>query len=102
MDKKFSYKEVYGNKASSYANNSLDFDKIIDIDAKNISYYDIARNFIGVNKITTNSSLAKNKFEKTKVFQEAGQSLLDDGNTSIINVIDIAGKKMVILMPILP
>jgi len=29
-----------------------------------------------------------------KVFQEAGQALLDAGNTSIINVIDIAGKKI--------
>ena len=61
---------------------------------QNISYFDIARNFIGVNKITTNSSLTKNKLEKTKVFQEAGQALLDDGNTSIINVVDVGGKKI--------
>ena len=94
LDKKFSYKEVYGNDASLYANKSLDFDKIVDIDTENIDYFDIARNFIGVNKITTNSSLTKNKLEKTKVFQEAGQALLDAGNTSIINVIDIAGKKI--------
>lgn len=94
LDKKFSYKEIYGNDASLYANKSLDFDKIVDIDTENIDYFDIARNFIGVNKITTNSSLTKNKLEKTKVFQEAGQALLDAGNTSIINVIDIAGKKI--------
>ena len=93
LNKKFSYKEVYGDNASSYANNSLDYDKIIDIDAKNISYFDMARNFIGVNKITTNASLTNNKLEKTNVFQEAGQSLLDDGNTNIINVHNIAGKK---------
>jgi choline dehydrogenase-like flavoprotein len=85
LDKKFSYKEVYGDNASLYANNSLDFDKIVDIDAKNIDYFDIARNFIGVNKITTNSSLTKNKLEKTKVFQEAGHALLKEGNTSITN-----------------
>ncbi|HSF49802.1 MAG TPA: hypothetical protein VLA74_03500, partial [Nitrososphaeraceae archaeon] len=93
LDKKFSYKEVYGDAASQYANNTLDFDKIVDIDAKNIDYFDIARNFIGVNKITTNASLTKNKLEKTKVFQEAGQALIDEGNTSIINVVDDAGKK---------
>ena len=85
LDRKFSYKEVYGNNASLYANNSLDFDKIVDIDAKTIDYFDIARNFIGVNKITTNSSLTKNKLEKTKVFQEAGQTLIQDGVTNIVN-----------------
>ena len=94
LDKKFSLKEVYGNNAEFYANNSLDFDKIVDVDTKNVSYFDIARNFIGVNKITTNSSLTKNKLEKTKIFQEAGQALLDDGNTSIMNVVDVGGKKI--------
>jgi choline dehydrogenase-like flavoprotein len=94
LDKKFSYKEVYGDKASLYANSSLDFDKVVDVDTKNIDYFDIARNFIGVNKITTNASLTKNKLEKTKVFQEAGQALLDAGNSSIINALDIGGKKI--------
>lgn len=85
LDKKFSYRKVYGDRGSLYANNSLDFDKSVDIDTEIIDYFDIARNFIGVNKITTNSSLTKNKLEKTKVFQEAGQDLLVNGDTSIIN-----------------
>ena len=93
LDKKFSYKEVYGEAASQYANNTLDFDKIVDIDAKTIDYFDIARKFIGVNKITPNASLTRNKLQKTKVFQEAGQALIDEGNTSIINVVDDAGKQ---------
>jgi choline dehydrogenase-like flavoprotein len=93
LDKKFSYKEVYGEAASQYANNTLDFDKIVDIDAKTIDYFDIARKFIDVNKIITNASLTRNKLQKTKVFQEAGQALIDEGNTSIINVVDDAGKK---------
>jgi cholesterol oxidase len=63
----------------------LDFDRSVDIDTDTIDYFDIARNFIGVNKITTNSSLTKNKLEKTKVFQEAGQALVQGGGTTIVN-----------------
>lgn len=49
-------------------------------------YFDIARAFIGVNKITTNAGLSENRLEKSKVFQEAGQELIDEGDQSIVNV----------------
>jgi choline dehydrogenase-like flavoprotein len=48
-------------------------------------YFDKAKAFIGVNKITTNAGLSGNKLEKTKVFQEAGQALIDEGYQNIVN-----------------
>ncbi|MCE8422906.1 MAG: hypothetical protein J5U17_01490 [Candidatus Methanoperedens sp.] len=56
-------------------------------------YFDIAKAFIGVNKITTNAGLSGNKLEKTKVFQEAGQALIDEGNQNIVNTKIEDGKK---------
>jgi cholesterol oxidase len=55
-------------------------------------YFDTAKTFIGVNKITTNAGLSGNKLEKTKVFQEAGQALIDEGNQNIVNTKIEGGK----------
>lgn len=55
-------------------------------------YFDIAKTFIGVNKITTNAGLSGNKLEKTKVFQEAGQALIDEGFQQIVNTKIEGGK----------
>ncbi len=55
-------------------------------------YFDIAKAFIGVNKITTNAGLSGNKLEKTKVFQEAGQALIDEGYQNIVNTKIEGGK----------
>lgn len=55
-------------------------------------YFDIAKAFIGVNKITTNAGLSGNKLEKTKAFQEAGQALIDEGYQNIVNTKIEGGK----------
>jgi choline dehydrogenase-like flavoprotein len=56
-------------------------------DGKKIEeYFEQARTFIGVNKITTTAGLSTNKLEKTKTFQEAGQALLNEGDDTIVNI----------------
>ena len=55
-------------------------------------YFEIAKAFIGVNKITTTSGLSNNKLEKTRVFQEAGQALIDEGEKSIVNIKNESGR----------
>jgi len=56
-------------------------------------YFGKAKAFIGVNRITTTAGLSPNKLEKTKMFQEAGEALLDEGDNTIVNVKkDTAGK----------
>jgi hypothetical protein len=49
-------------------------------------YFDQARKFIGVNKITTTAALSTNKLEKTKTFQEAGDALLNEGDNTIVSI----------------
>lgn len=56
-------------------------------DGKKIEeYFEKARTFIGVNKITTTAGLGTNKLQKTKTFQEAGEALLKDGDNTIVTV----------------
>ena len=65
----------------------------IQSDGKKLEdYFDIAKAFIGVNKITTNAGLSGNKLEKTKIFQEAGQALIDEGYQNIVNTKIDGGK----------
>jgi len=83
LDNQFTYKEVYGAAASNYIEDPA------NINTASLDYFDIARNFIGVNKITTNAGLGSNKLEKTKEFQDAGQQLLkeqlEEGIVTIVN-----------------
>lgn len=51
-------------------------------------YFDKVLQFLVVNRITTNAGLGRNLLEKTKAFQDAGQALIDGGNTDIVNVKD--------------
>jgi len=55
-------------------------------------YFDRVLQFLVVNRITTNAALGKNLLEKTKAFQDAGQALIDGGNTDIVNVKNEDGK----------
>jgi choline dehydrogenase-like flavoprotein len=55
-------------------------------------YFDRVLQFLVVNRITTNAGLGKNLLEKTKAFQDAGQALIDGGNTDIVNVKNEDGK----------
>ena len=55
-------------------------------------YFDLVKNFLVVNKIPTNAGLSRNLLEKTKAFQDAGQALIDGGNTDIVNVKNEGGK----------
>ena len=87
LDKKFSFKDVYGDDGKLYANNSPDIGTVVDVDTPIIDYFDIARNFIGVNKITTNAGITKNKLDKTKAFDEAGNDLnKEDPNFTVENI----------------
>src|SRR4029079_5721905 len=74
----FSPKEVYGDQAINYV------DKPEDSDKKNLDYFDIAQNFIGVNTITTNAGLGTSKLPRTDIFQVAAQKIHNDGG-NIIN-----------------
>jgi len=83
LDKKFSYKEVYGDiEAKLYANNTPNFEQPVDIDTPILDYFDIAQNFIGVNTITTTAGLGRFKLARTKVFQNAAVRLKEDPNTN--------------------
>jgi cholesterol oxidase len=66
LDKKYSYREIYGDEAASAY-----FEELSSADDKTLDYFDIAMNFIGVNKITTTAALGRFKLGKTKVFQDA-------------------------------
>ena len=78
LNQLFSPKEVYGEQARNYV------EKPEDLDKKNLDYFDIAQEFIGVNAITTNASLSRFKLHKSDVFQHAAQKIQNNfGN--IIN-----------------
>lgn len=66
LDKKYSYREVYGDAAAKER-----FDEPSSADSETLDYFDVAKNFIGVNKITTTAALGRFKLGKTKVFQDA-------------------------------
>jgi len=66
LDKKYSFREVYGDAAAKER-----FDELSSAEYETLDYFDIAENFIGVNKITTTAALGKFKLSKTKVFQDA-------------------------------
>lgn len=55
-------------------------------------YFDSVNQFLVVNRITANAGLSNNMLEKTKAFQDAGQALIDGGNTDIINVKNEEGR----------
>lgn len=57
-------------------------------------YFDIARQFLGVNRIPTTAGLGGNLLDKSKALKDAGQALLDDGNVDIVNTKLEAGKKV--------
>jgi len=90
LDKKFSYKDVYGDDGKLYANNSPDIGTVVEVDTPIIDYFDIARNFIGVNKITTNAGVTKNKLDKTKAFDEAGTDLNKEDPNFVVENIDLS------------
>ena len=56
------------------------------------TYFDAVRQFLVVNKIPTTAGLSNNLLDKTKAFQDAGQALIDEGNTDIINIKNEGGK----------
>jgi choline dehydrogenase-like flavoprotein len=66
LDKKYSFREVYGDAAARER-----FEELPSADYETLDYFDIAENFIGVNRITTTAALGRFKLSKTKVFQEA-------------------------------
>ena len=66
LDKKYSYREVYGDAAAKER-----FDEPSSAEYETLDYFDIAKNFVGVNKITTTAALGTFKLGKTKVFQDA-------------------------------
>lgn len=70
LDKKYSYREVYGDAAAKER-----FDELSSAEYETLDYFDIAKNFIGVNKITTTSALGRFKLGKTRVFQEAAEKV---------------------------
>jgi choline dehydrogenase-like flavoprotein len=71
LDKKYTYKEIYDVNAVNYVVNP---DQINDPN-NGIDYFDIAANFIGVNKITTTAGLGKFKLARSRSFQDAAQKI---------------------------
>jgi hypothetical protein len=74
LDTKFTYQDVYGIDASRYV------DDPVDINNKDLDYFKIAENFIGVSKITTTASLGRFKLNRAKVFQNAVSNITDPEN----------------------
>jgi len=66
LDKKYAYREIYGDEAARERLAGLSPADDITLD-----YFDIAENFLGVNKVTTTTALGRFKLGKTKVFQDA-------------------------------
>lgn len=55
-------------------------------------YFDAVRQFLVVNKIPNTAGLSNNLLNKTEAFRDAGQALIDEGNTDIINIKNEGGK----------
>jgi hypothetical protein len=66
LDKKYSFREVYGDAAAKEH-----FGDLSSAEYETLDYFDVAESFIGVNKITTTAALGRFKLGKTRVFQEA-------------------------------
>jgi choline dehydrogenase-like flavoprotein len=68
LNKKYTYKEVYDSVAANYVDNPAQINDPLD-------YFDIAANFIGVNKISTTAGLGKFKLPRSRSFQDAAQKI---------------------------
>jgi hypothetical protein len=65
---------------------SWDSNLNLGINASNLSsYFEMARGFIGVNKIVTNSSIGDVKLPKSKVFQEAAEKIRKESPAIVTN-----------------
>jgi cholesterol oxidase len=73
LDRKFSFREVYGDDAAkAYFD---DGSSSSSAEEKTLDYFDIAENFLGVNKITTTAPLGIYKLGKSRVFQQAATDI---------------------------
>ncbi len=70
LDTKYSFREVYGEEAARDY-----FEDISSSNEKTLDYFDIAENFLGVNKITTTAALGRFKLGKSRVFQQAATDI---------------------------
>lgn len=66
LDRKYSYSEVYGETVGREY-----LGELASANDKTLDYFDIAENFLGVNKITTTTVLGRFKLGKSSVFQRA-------------------------------
>jgi cholesterol oxidase len=70
LDTKYSYNDIFGNdEAKNYVEDPANANK------KTLDYFDIAENFIGVNRITTTDGLGKFKLPRARIFQDAANSI---------------------------
>jgi choline dehydrogenase-like flavoprotein len=80
---------VYSNvleEPDSDVLNSWDTRLKLDINYANLSkYFDMARGFLGVNKISTNTALSIVKLPKTKVFEDAAKVIRNQTPTIVKN-----------------
>jgi len=76
LDTRYTYKEVYLQDAEKYV------DDPAKVDDKELDYFKIAENFIGVNAITTTAGLGKFKLARTKIFQNAAVTLTGNSSAS--------------------
>lgn len=70
LDGKYSFRDVYGEEAARAY-----FDDPSSAEEATLDYFDIARNFLGVNKVTTTAALGRFRLRKTEVFQEAAHQV---------------------------
>lgn len=79
LDTKYSYNDIYGEEeAKNFVENPVDADKKI------FDYFDLAENYIGVNRITTTDGLGKFKLPRARIFQNAA-NLINKTYHNIIN-----------------
>jgi choline dehydrogenase-like flavoprotein len=71
LDSKFSFREIYGDDAAK----AYFDDGTLSPEEKTLDYFDIAENFLGVNKITTTTPLGIYKLSKSRVFQQAATDI---------------------------
>jgi choline dehydrogenase-like flavoprotein len=71
LKRKYTYKEIYDVNAVNYVASP---DQINDPNY-GIDYFDIAANFIGVNKISTTAGLGKFRLPRSRSFQDAAQKI---------------------------
>jgi choline dehydrogenase-like flavoprotein len=70
LDTKYSFREVYGEEAARGY-----FEDLSSSNEKTLDYFDVAENFLGVNKITTTAALGRFKLGKSRVFQQAATDI---------------------------